>query len=374
MRGSVVKRGKTYSIVYYMGKDSKGKWVQKWESGFISKKKAEQVLRQRISDIENSFANKLDNSELSIFLLHWLETYCEKQLSRNTVNGYRVNIEKHIIPYIGHIRLLKLQPSDIENLYISLSKENLSNTSILYVHRVLKCALNYAVKKRVINYNVMDYIDAPKKDKFIPYVLNSNEVNRLLLACKDSEIFIPVLLSVTLGLRRGEVLGLMWDDIDWKYQTVHIQRTATCYKNNEFCLSDVKTSNSNRTLCLPKFVLSELEKHFQNQKVQALEFGIGFNVLNLINCRADGSPISTYVLNGQFKKIVKNIGLHSLRFHDLRHTNATLMLKENVPAKIVSTMLGHSSIGITLDTYSHVLTDMQKPAINAINDILKKIC
>ncbi|MEG0692180.1 MAG: Arm DNA-binding domain-containing protein, partial [Oscillospiraceae bacterium] len=116
MRGSVVRRGKTFSIVYDLGKDSEGKRIQKWESGFPTKKKAEQVLRSRIDAVEGSFANKLERATLGVYLTQWLSDYCTTRLARNTINGYRVNIEKHIIPCIGNIPLYKLEPTQIQSM------------------------------------------------------------------------------------------------------------------------------------------------------------------------------------------------------------------------------------------------------------------
>lgn len=269
MRGSVIKRGKTYSIVYDIGKDSTGKRIQKWESGFPSKKQAERELRARIEQVESSFANKLERATCATYLLYWLKDYCEVNLARNTVNGYRVNIEKHIIPYIGDIPLYKLDPSHITAMYSKLREKGLSSTSILYVHRVLRAALNAAVKHRQLPYNVLSYVDSPKKDKFRPSVLSPSDVQKLLLTCHGSEIHVPVALAVYLGLRRGEVLGLMWSDIDWENRALEIKQSATCYKQ-EFCLSTPKTKNSNRTLLIPDSLLSILQEHLNGGASKSL--------------------------------------------------------------------------------------------------------
>ncbi|MEG0753540.1 MAG: site-specific integrase, partial [Angelakisella sp.] len=230
---------------------------------------------------------------------------------------------------------------------------------------------NCAVKQRVLNYNVVDYVEAPRRCNFKPTTLPNDGITRLLEACSDSEVYIPVLLAVTLGLRRGEALGLKWSDIDFQNHTLEIQRTATFYRS-EFCLSDTKTKNSNRTLLLASSIVDKLLQQREKQRLQALEFGEGYNPYNLVSCRVDGTPLTSSVLNNEFRKAIDESGLPQMRFHDLRHTNATLMLRQNIPAKIVSSMLGHSSIGITLDTYSHVLTDMQEPAVSVIENLLQK--
>ncbi|MDF3005515.1 MAG: integrase family protein [Oscillospiraceae bacterium] len=368
MRGSIKKRNGAYCVVYDAGKYADGKRRQKWKSGFKTKKDAEKALRTLIEEEENSFVKKQEHCTLGVYLNEWLISYCEGRLARNTINGYRVNIEKHIIPHIGQIPLCDLQPEQIERLYVQLQSEGLAGTSVLYVHRVLRKALNTAVKSRKLRVNVTDYVEAPAKSKFRPSVLRQDEVLKLLAQVKDTEIFIPVLFAVTLGMRRGESLGMKWSDIDFQQGTLQIQRTATTYKDG-VVYSDVKTANSHRTLCIPQHVMIYLLEHKEHQRLQGELIGEGFNADGLVTCRADGCPLTSHILDKAFKRSLKAAELPNIRFHDLRHTNATLMLSKNVPAKIVSSMLGHSSIGITLDTYSHVITEMQQPAINVIEQL-----
>lgn len=370
MRGNVFKKGNRYYIRYDLGKDSNGKRVQKVESGFDTKRQAEKALRERITELENSFANKVERCSLEQYLREWLIFYCEARLARNTVNGYRVNVEKHIVPNIGKIPLYKLQPEDVQKMYDKLAQEGLSSTTILYVHNVLRKALNSAVKRRVLSNNVLQYVEAPLKAKFKSSVLSVEEISRLLSASRGTIAYYPIMLAVTLGLRRGEVLGLQWTDIDWDLKTLCVQRTATFYKQ-EFVLSDVKTKNSNRTLLLADSVIEDLKRQKIAQERMIAELGNWYNPYSLIVCRMDGSPMSSSFLNKHFKTVLEIANLPNIRFHDLRHTNATFMLKQNIPAKIVSSMLGHSTIAVTLDTYSHVLTDMQQPAVNVIEKLMK---
>lgn len=365
MRGSVVKRGNTYSIVYYIGKDENGKWIQKWESGFKRKTDADRALRHRIEEIEKSYSRSLNRASLSSFLDYWLQDYCIPNLARNTVNGYRVNIEKHINPYIGDIALYQLKPENIEALYQQLRKDGLSETSIRYVHNVLNSALNYAVKRLIIMHNVLNFVTAPKRDRFNATTLTADEALILINACVGTEIYLPVLLAVLTGLRRGEVLGLSWSDIDFNSNTLTVNRTATYYKN-ELYLSDPKTNSSKRSLILPNLLSDKL------LELSNVPINKDLNPYELVCCRSNGKPISSAILNKQYKKVLSENGLPNIRFHDLRHTYATLMLKQQISAKIVSSILGHSSIGITLDTYSHVITEMQLPAINAIDNLFDK--
>lgn len=307
---------------------------------------------------------------MSEYLAQWLVDYCVPRLARNTVNGYRINIDKHIVPYIGGVSLQALEPHHIQSLYSKLHTVGLSNTSIRYVHATLRKALNSAVKQRTLNSNVVNCVDPPSPKKFKPTILTGDSMQRLLAACNNTEVYIPVLLAVSLGLRRGEVLGMKWTDIDFRAATLEVQRTATFYKG-EFCLSDTKTECSHRTLMLSRFVLEKLTLYKKQQFILALSNKGKFNPYNMVVCRVDGSVMTSTVLNYKYKKALKKAGLPDVRFHDLRHSNATLMLRNNVPAKIVQSIFGHSKVSTTLDLYSHVITDMQEPAVAVIENLLR---
>lgn len=369
MRGTVTKKGNRWYICYYTGKDCNGKWKLKWESGFNSKRDAERVLRERISDIENSFNRKVDNSTLDVFLHYWLDTYCKERLAPNTIRGYKTNIENHIIPHLGNIRLSALSPHDIQRLYTKLLEKGLSGTSVRYVHNNLHRALSFAVKQELIPRNPADLVEPPAINHYEATTLNEVQVRQLLSSCFGTDIYLPILLAVSLGLRRGEVLALQWSDIDWQYKTVTIRHSAS-YTRDGMYLGSPKSRSSRRTLILPDIVIDALHDEYCKQNEMSSLFGDSFNPMHFICCNSNGSMLSSNALQHKFVNALETCNLPRIRFHDLRHTNATLMLRNSVPSKIVSSMLGHSSIGITLDTYSHVITEMQQSAVNVMNDII----
>lgn len=294
-------------------------------------------------------------------MTQWLVNYCETQLAENTVRGYRVNIDKHIVPHVGDIELKGLEPIDIQNMYTALLHGGLSPTSVRYVHAVLRVAFNCAVRQRLLGENIIYCVYPPRKPRFNSVVLGGSDLVKLIASCEGTEIYIPVLLGATLGLRRGEILGLKWSDIDFKSHTIHVQRTATFYPDSDIVLSEPKTNTSNRTLLVSHYVMCRLEELRNSRKANS--------PLDLVNLRPSGVPLSSSLLNKKFLLALAQSGLPRIRFHDLRHSNATLMLRNKVPAKIVSSMLGHSNVGITLDLYSHVLTDMQEPAVQVIDQL-----
>lgn len=372
MKGTVTKRGKTWSICYYIGKDETGKWKQKTEGGFPTKREAERILRQRIEAIESSYNSNLSTMTVGGFLNYWLDTYCEQHLAPNTIRGYRTNAEKHIIPHIGRISLIKLSPKDIQNLYTTLLQEGLSGASVRYVHNNLHKMLDFAVRMQSLPRNPADAVTPPKATRYEASTLTPEQVVQLLEACGEDEIFWPVLLGVALGLRRGEALALRWEDVDLESKQVFVHHSALCENLENFTISETKTRSSRRVLRLPDYVADMLKARLTVLEERRKELGINYNELDLVCFREIGKPFTSNVLCYQFNNVLKKAQLPDIRFHDLRHTAATVMLRNAIPAKIVSSILGHSSTQLTLDTYSHVTTDMQSGAVEAMDRLLDK--
>lgn len=290
---------------------------------------------------------------LKDYLSEWLNNY-KIQLSANTIRGYQVNI-RHICKYIGNVEIQDLNYMLIQNCYTELLK-TLSNTSVLYCHRVLNLALKRAEMLDLIKKNPCQFVYAPKRNKKNFSVLSEIELSKLFNAVKGTWLYLPVMLSAVLGLRRGEVLALRWSDIDFENNILTVNHSA-CMVDNEFTLCNTKTEKSNRSILLSNALSDYLyTSHLFNRSEYI--------------CTRHNEPISPNVLNKHFKKTVEKLNLPYIRFHDLRHTNATLLLKKGIPAKIVSERLGHSSISITLDTYSHVLVEMQKDSSLVFDDLI----
>lgn len=374
MKGTVYKRGKTWTIVYYIGRDESGRWKQKSEGGFPTKKEAERVLRLRIEAVETSYNSNLSCATVAGFLNYWLDNYCKQNLASNTIRGYRTNVEKHVIPHIGKIQLIKLSPKNIQDLYSKLLGSGLSSTSVRYVHNNLHKAFDYAVKLQALSRNPAEMVTPPKVSHFEASTLTPEQVVQLLEACVDKEIFWPVLLAVTLGLRRGEALALRWEDVDLDAKQVFVHHSALCTNLENFVISETKTKSSRRLLRLPDYVADVLRVRLDVLKERRKTLGESYNQLDLVCFREIGQPFTSNVLCYQFNLVLKNAGLPSIRFHDLRHTAATVMLRNAIPAKVVSAILGHSSTQLTLDTYSHVAIDMQDGAAEAIDRMLNKLC
>ena len=305
----------------------------------------------------------LNNSlTLGEYLEKWLSFYCSSRLAPNTIRGYRVNIYNHIIPHIGDVKLCNLSPDMIDDLYYQLRCEGLSPTTILYVHAVLRKALNTAMKRRMVTENVIDFVDPPRKQKYKPKFINGELMSKLLEYSKNTELYIPLLLALSFGLRRGEILGLFWRDINFDMGTITINQTAT-FVNNGVEYTSPKTDSSGRVLLMPDSLKVELMRWKIRQPRSVF--------LDVVCTTLDGRLLTSNRFQTLFKRALKACDLPDMRIHDLRHSYATLMLENNISPKIVCDILGHSSVDVTLDIYSHVLTTMQKPAVNAIETVLK---
>ena len=239
----------------------------------------------------------------------------------------------------------------------------------MYIHSVLREALSRAVENQLVPRNIAAFIDTPKLKKYRASVLNENEVQALLGACKNTKYYIPVLLGVALDLRRGEALGLQWKDIDYENKTMHINRSLLPTENG-LIFHDPKTEGSNRLIVVSATVLDLLKAAKEQQEKYKAILGAAYNDNDLVSCLEDGNPINPSTFSQNFGRMLKRNNLPQIRFHDLRNTNATLMLKQNVPAKVASEKLGHSTVGITLDLYSHVLKEMQVEAAEKLDSLL----
>ncbi|WHH57285.1 tyrosine-type recombinase/integrase [Petroclostridium sp. X23] len=375
MRGCITKKGSNYSIVVDIGRVD-GKRKQKWFNGYRTKREAQNALTKILSQLQDNTFVDTDKITVKEYLLQWLENYVDTNLSPTTAYGYRVNVEKHIIPNLGNIQLQKLQPLHIQQLYNEKLKNGrvdgkggLSAKSVIYIHRVFRKALAQAVKLQIISRNVADLVEVPKKKPFNAKILDSDEVPSLLEAFKNTNLYIPVLLGVAVGLRRGEALGLRWQDIDYKNKTITISQTILHSKAG-IIINTPKTIKSHRTIVISDTIIAALKYQQERQQENKDLLGEAYQDNDLVTCGADGSPINPSTFSRNFSDTLERNDLTHIRFHDLRHTNATLMLKSDIPAKIASERLGHSTIGITLDLYSHVLKEMQQDAASRLESLL----
>ncbi|GMA60718.1 site-specific integrase [Alicyclobacillus fastidiosus] len=242
-------------------------------------------------------------------------------------------------------------------------------TSVARVHLVLHDALDRAVKWGLVARNIADAVDPPKPDPVQMSVWTREDVLRFLEEAKSSSYYIVFLIAVTTGMRKGEILGLRWVDVDLENGRVYVRQTLT-YVNGQPVFLDPKTNKGKRMVALSPEVVVQLRKYKAIQAKNKLRLGPLYHDNGLVVTRQDGSPASINTLDKQWYALLEQSGVPRIRFHDLRHTHASLLLQQGVHPKIVSERLGHSTINITLDTYSHVLPGLQEQVAKDFGDAL----
>jgi integrase len=289
-----------------------------------------------------------------------------------TIFQYEQIFRQHIAPTLGNIKLKDLRPDQIQALYNAKLKSGTSARSVIMIHAVLHRALNHALKMGMIGRNPVDAVTRPKFKRKEMKTLDENQVRSLLSAVRGTRFDATYYLEISTGLRLGELLGLKWSDLDWKNQNIHIQRQLQRLPDG-LAFSEPKTAKGRREIALGKAVIEKLRGHIAIQDQERKDAGKLWLENDLIFASSIGTPMDPSNLYHLFKKLLKDLGLPDLRFHDLRHTAATLMLKQGIHPKIVQERLGHSDISMTLNTYSHVLPTMQDEAAEKMDEILNII-
>jgi len=371
MKGHIRKRGeRSWAVVLDIGRDPvTGKRQQKWHTVHGTKKDAERVLANLLADLNRGTYVEPTKISLSEYLEYWLDTVRAK-LSPKTQEGYSTNIKRHICPSLGRIPVGNLKPMHIQSLYTSLLELGLAPRTVLYVHRTLHAALGQAVKWQVLSVNPADAVQAPRVERNETPVLSADESATLIRALQgDLRLGAPAALALTTGMRRGEVLGLAWEHVSLEQGWLEVKRILQRLPRQGLVTRPPKTEQSRRTVSLPALAVDFLRRWKKQQAEERLLMGSLFEDRGFVFTWPDGRPLDPYWVSHSFARLVCRLGLPKVRFHDLRHTHATLLLQEGIHPKLVSERLGHSQISITLDTYSHVTRGMQREVAATVDKI-----
>jgi integrase len=354
MKGHVYQRAKgSWTIVYDLPADSAtGKRRQKSQTIKGTKRDAERALREILLSIEQGSYVKPNKLTLGELLRQWLEDYASMNTTDRTQESYTSIIEKHLIPALGKVSLVELQAQHIQSYYAKKLSEGradgkggLSARSVVYHHRILSKALDYAVKMGLVVRNVAKVVEPPRVARVTMQTLSTEEVTRFLDVARETDYYVYFATLLYTGLRRGELLALRWRNLDLDSGTLTVVETAYRLGNGEYRIKEPKTPQSRRTVTLPSSLVELFKVYRADQELLRIQLGISLNADDFVFIRPDGSPINPNAITLAFRRIIKRAGLKDIRIHDLRHTHATLMLKAGVHPKVVSERLGHANWG-----------------------------
>jgi len=301
---------------------------------------------------------------LSQLLDDWFAGYVRSQCSQRTADGYESIVRLHLKPALGNIQVKKLTSQVIQAFY-SEECEKVSRRSVAAYHRLLKQALGYGVRQEILGRNICDLVDPPRWTGKTMRTLTPSELEVLLEGAADNQFYPVIYTAVSTGLRQAELLGLRWRDLDLDLLSLSVSRTL--YKRRGIIeFKETKTAHSRRRVAMTPKLAAFLTGYKQDRTWLGRPVGLD----DLVFCHQDGKPLDPGVLSHEFHRIVERAGLGEMRFHDTRHTFASLALLRGAKPKVISEALGHSSVAFTMDTYSHIISGMQEDMMALLDEVI----
>jgi integrase len=375
MRGHVRKRGTKWCFVVTVGSGDEGTRRQKWYSGYPTKKAAESSLAEVLGQMRAGTYVEPARQSVTEYLRDWLEVI-SGSVRPGTWRSYQTNVNWHVVARIGDVPLAKLTPVRLNALYAELlssgrhdGKGGLSTRTVRYTHTILHRAFRDAVRWGLLHRNPADFADPPRHIKPEMRIWTMDELRKFLAFVAEDELYALWLLLATTGMRRGEALGLRWQDVDFDAKRASIRQSLSS-AGGKLVFSPPKTAKSRRRLSLDPATITALRAHRRNQAEDQLAAGVRTTTSGLIFVRPDWSPLRPDSVSRRFSQLAGAAGVPAIRVHDLRHTYATIALSAGTHPKVVAERLGHSTIAITLDTYSHVLPGLEEETASRLAQLI----
>jgi len=381
-QGHIRQRGKqSWELKFDLGRDpATGQRISRHVTFRGTKREAQAELNRLLN--RRNEGTYVDPTKMSVaeYLEHWLTVDIERRVARKTAVRHRGIVQHNIVPHIGAMPLRKLTAVHIEALEAALQRQGrqrhrdsrgaaLSAQTVLHVHRTLSQALEHAVKTEVLFRNPALQVRPPRPPGREIKILTKPEIAQVLRACEGRGLYLPVLVAVTTGVRRGELFGLRWSDIDLKSARLTVNQSLE-WANGKPTFKAPKTKGSRRTITLPALTVQALKAHKTEQAAEHLRLGLGKP--ELVFTRADGEPVSLDYVSRTFGEIISAIGVMPITFHGLRHTHISHQLMDGVHVKVVSERAGHANVSITLSVYVAFVPTLQADAAKGVDAWLRQ--
>jgi integrase len=323
----------------------------------------------------NFLPSSLDTDDTSTcitvgrFLDKWLATVVQPSVRRWTYVGYETYVRLHLKPRIGQTPLDRLAPAEVQEMLNGLRAAGLAPKTVRHIRGVLRASLNCALRWGLVSHNVATLVELPQARPFDIKPLTPEESRIFLRAIVGERLEALYSIALTMGLRQGEALGLRWLDVDFDRGVLRVEKQLQRV-DHRLQLVELKTERSRRTIVMPNSIAGCLHVHRKSQEEERSSKRADWNSLGLVFVRNDGNPLEGTTVGREFHRLLDVAGLGQRRFHDLRHTCATLLMVQGVSARVVMEILGHSDVSMTLNTYSHVIPELQHEAAYRMDDLL----
>ena len=369
MKGSIRSRGKnTWQITIDLGLDNNGKRIRKYFTVNGKKGDAERKKRELLATLDLGLP--IDNSKIKVskYLEDWLKIKSSK-VNERTMYGYRNVVARYANPYIGHVVIRNLQPDSIESMYAEQLKSGLSTKTVGQTHRILKQAFKHAVRRNIIGRNPFDSVDPPSPKKTEAKAFTSDQLNTLLENAEGVD-YQAFYIAAHTGLRRGELVGLKWGDINFERKYLSVKRSIVFVPRMGHIIKGPKTESGIRPVDLSESMLRQMRKFKAQQAELQLRAGSLWANQDWVLSNPDGTHLNPNAITIAFKRLRDRLNLPDTPLHGLRHTHATIMLEGGIAREVVQQRLGHSSIVVTSDIYSHVTRGLQRNAAEVFEYLL----